>query len=205
MEEDRAEETREGAQRHEEHRHQEAEIDAVRDRLLIKKLKEEEISDKAIQEYYNAHLEEDYRIDPPIVLYEIATVARENKSIADELYRLGTEEGMPLSDAYAAMGSPKEVLEGGIATPIELDKLVPSMQEIIRNLKVDEVSKPFPFTANGKELYVIVKLLRRMTKEPLRLVKDEVRQKMALQLISKLEKKYGIRYYYDKLNYRAGD
>ena len=193
------------AHKHEEAQHPQWEIEETRNRLLIEKLLDEELSDEAIREYYLAHLREDYLIDPPIISFEIVAVAPENKNIVDVLYKLATEKEIPLSDAYEALGRPPEVLEAGLTPPMPIDAVIPLMREKIEGMERFEVSEPFHFAQNGRDQYVVIRLLRKMSKKPLLLVKEEIKRVLSLTLIQNLQNKFGVQYYFDKLNYRAGE
>ena len=207
--EEHTEEIQEGASgrahKHEEAEHPQWEIEETRNKLLVEKLRGEELSYTAVEEYYLAHLEENYMIDPPIISYEFVAVAPENKNIVDSLYKLATEMEISLSNAYEALGRPPGILEAGHTPPMPLDVVIPIMREIIEAMERFEVAEPFHFTGNGKDQYVLIRLLRKMKKKPLQLVENEIRQILSMHLISHLQNKFEVQYYYDKLNYHAGE
>jgi hypothetical protein len=193
------------AHKHEEDEHSQWEIEEAHNKLLIDKILIEELSDAVVDEYYLAHFKEEFAVDPPIVSYEVVGVAPENKSIVDALHKLTLEQKGTLFDAYEALGRPPQVLEAGITQPMPLDGIASQVREKIEVMEKYDISEPFHFVQNGEERYIVIRLVKNMKRKPLRWVKEEIRNKLTLQLIQDLENKFKVQYYYDKLNYRVGE
>lgn len=193
------------AHKHEQPEHPEWEIEETRNKLLITKLVNEELSAEAIKSFYREHTKDKFIVDPPVVSFELATVAPENKDIVDKLYKLATEQNTSLFAAYIAMGKPPEILEAGIMPPRPLNEVVPQMREQIEGMRKFDISEPFHLVQGGDDRYVVIRLVKNKKRKPLRVVRREIRDLLITRLIENLENKFGVRYYYDKLNYRVGD
>jgi hypothetical protein len=204
--EEHSQESQEGAHKHEKDAHAQWEIEEARNRLLIEKLKEEETSDAAVKKYYLAHFEEEFVLNSPIVSYEIVAVAAENKSIADALRKSAVEQKTTLFDAYEALGKPPQILEAGVTPQMSLFGVVPQVREVIKRMELYDISEPIRVVQeNGNDRYMVIRLISSVRRKPLRYVREEIRTRLSLRLVKNLEKKFGVQYYYEKLNYRVGE
>jgi hypothetical protein len=83
--------------------------------------------------------------------------------------------------------------------------LAPQIREKIEDLDLHAISEPFPYSQNGIDRYMVVRLVEKIARKPLRIVREDIQNQLSLQLVTELQDKYQAQYYYEKLNYRAGE
>ncbi len=187
---------------HEHEEHAKWEVDKARSDLLIKKVKEQDLSRSALRAYYNEHIEE-YRLDSPWISYEIiAVVPGPSSALVDDVYKFATEKNTTLLEAYRAVNRSREIVMGGIMPTTSVDALSDPMRKAIEPLEQGDVSRPLMFDQDGKEYYAVVRVARLKKNQPLPTIRDEIEQKVYAELIQSLEKKFGVVYHEDKLDYR---
>lgn len=193
-----------GGHEHGEGGHSQREIEEARRRLLIEKLQAAELSEAALRRYYDEHVEE-FMLESPVVSYEMVIVALPNAPIVDALHRLVTERGMSMFEAFEALGKSSEILFAGITPPMPLNMVEPSMRENVVGLRKGEMSEPFYYKQGNNDQYAVARLVRFVRKNPFVSMKDELRNRLFMQLIERLHEKYKVEYHYKKLDYRVGE
>ena len=191
------------------HKHEEHagwEVEQARGELLREKLKTEELSNLALREYYNEHIEE-YRLASPMVGCEILAIpsgpSGPSSTLVDDVYRFATEKNTTtLLEAYKAVGRSRKVAIAGVMPTTAVYTLTDQMKKAIEPLELGDVSKPFIFDQGGKEFYAVVKALRVEKNTPFSMIRDEIEQKVYVELIGRLEEKFDVVYHEDKLDYR---
>ncbi len=193
-----------GAGDHEEREPAQWEIEEAKSKLLIEKLADEELSEAAMRKYYEEHPEE-FALNSPLVKYEIISVTLDKSEIVDTVYRLMIEKGMKMAPAFETLGKPAQILGmGGITPTMSLDELPPSLRENVEGLRKNDLSRPFYYHADdGVEYYAITRCVRFLTKRPYKTVKEELHNKLPLQLIRRLQNKFEVVYYDEELKYRV--
>ncbi len=188
---------------HEREKHSRWELEEARNKLLIGKLQEEELSEAALRRFYDEHADE-FKMSSPLVNYEIISVIPKNRATVDTVYRLMTEKGMTMPDAYESIGKPADIASIGITPTMPLDKLPQSFRENVEGLGKKELSKPFYYGDDDKKLYTIARRVRVIRKRPFEAgPKDEIHKRLSLLWIQRLKEKFEVSYYDEKLEYRV--
>ncbi len=180
------------------------ELEEARNKLLVERLLKEELSEDILRRFYDEHVA-DFKLDSPLVNYEIMSAPPGKEAAVDTVYTMITKFGAPLRGAYETIAKPDDKVSIGITPTMPLDRLPPSLRENVKGLgKRGALTPPFYFGEGGQKQYAIAVLLRVIWTTPYEAGgREKVFERVQLALIQRLKEEFEVSYYEDKLDYRV--
>ena len=180
------------------------EIEDKRAELVIKRLAEIELPEEGSRKYYEDHIDE-YRVRIPLVRYEIVGVEMPgDTAIIESVYKKAVQDKTTLADALASL---KNVPHNIFSTTTPLTSLIhilPEMRTRLEKLSAGEVAEPFQMSANGREQYVVVRIIENSNVVPFENLKDQIQGSLFMNYLEGLREKYGVVIHDDMLDYKLG-
>jgi hypothetical protein len=175
----------------------------MRENLMITKLLGAQLSDEAIRKYYDDHINE-FKVAVPLVRYEIVGIdAAGETAIIEKVRQKAVKEGTTLREALASMeDAPPNVTT--FTTPLSsLFHIVPEMRAKTGKLKTGEIAEPFHMNANGKDQYIVVRVVENTDIVPFENIKEQLRGNLLKSFVDELHKRYDVVLHEEMLNYQV--
>jgi hypothetical protein len=189
---------------HENEEHTRQEITEMRGRLLIKKLADMQFLDENVRKYYAEHINE-FTVPGPLVSYEIIGTDPANSAVIDRVRQKAIQEGTTLQEALASLNNVPPNISAGITPLAPLSRIIPEIRNNMENLKAGEISFPFHLSRNGKDQYLVGRVIEYTDKIPFESLKDQLRGRLFADFIKDLKKQYKVVYHDDILKYQVGN
>ncbi len=180
------------------------EIREMREKIMMEKLLETQLSDMALRKYYDENID---RFMTPVPLYacELVVVDPANGALIDTIHQKATEEKVTLANALGSLKDPPPLIFAGRIPPSPLSQMAPPMKEAVEKLRDGDVSEPFHLNPGGQDQYAVARVVNYIDRRPFENVKERLRNRLYQEFLDELEEKYKVVYYEEVLNYRLGD
>lgn len=197
-----------GAERHDHTHggegHSSSEINLMREKFMIEKLKDMLFSDEALRKYYDDNMG-DFGLPTPLLSYEIVSVESiADGAVIDRIYRKAIQEGITLNEALESLKDVPQNIAAVTIPLIAIPHVAPELRGRLENLKVGETATPFTMRTNGKEHRIALRLVEYTDKAPFENIKERLHDKLYGKFVDELIEKYKVTIYADKLDYKVG-
>ncbi len=184
--------------------HSASEINRMRDKLMVEKLKNMLFSDEALRKHYDDNID-DFGLPNALVSFEIVSVASiADGAIIDRIYRKAVQDGLTLKEALESVKDAPANVTSAIVPLIAVPHVALGLRKELENLKVGETAAPFTMRTNGHEQRVVVRLVEYTDKAPFENIKEPLHDKLYKEFSDELYEKYNVTIYPDKLDYTVG-
>jgi hypothetical protein len=163
-----------------------------------------EFSDDAVRQHYEQRIDE-FRVQIPLVRYEIVGMdADGDTAIIDEIYRRATRDKTTLAEALATMDNVPQNVSTTITPLTSLIHIFPDMRVRMEKLNPGDIPEPFNMNANGRNQYIVARVIEYTNNVPFNNMKDQLRGELLKTFVEELRKKYQVVVYDDMLNFQVG-